>query len=289
MKYVFILFFLTLFSLNIIEGQDLKFLKRAISDIPVKNADLSGDKAFYKPIFGAGDSLPQVTKGILRYGYLSVDSAGSTNKVKFSDEEQILFILDGTGLLEYAGSVIPVTRNDFIYIPVGVKYEMSNPRGKTMKVIVMGFKIPASVKIMPTPHLMIANSDEVRFQVLGQHGPTTQFQLLMGTTESKRDRLAAAYQVNSLFIMDFAAGGTNIPHRHAKEEEIYFVLRGTGDMVAGENSEGKEKRFPVKDGDAFYFSPNTLIGFYSGTKEGEEHARILAVRSKVIDSASSDN
>jgi mannose-6-phosphate isomerase-like protein (cupin superfamily) len=166
---------------------------------------------------------------------------------------------------------------------------MSNPRGKTMKVVVMGFKIPDVHKINKTPHLMIANSDEVKFQVLGQHGPTTQFQLLMGTTESKRDRLAAAYQVNSLFIMDFAAGGTNIPHRHANEEEIYFVLRGRGEMVAGENSEGKEMRFPVKEGDAFYFSPNTLIGFYSGTNEGEEHARILAVRSKVTDASSPGN
>ena len=43
--------------------------------------------------------------------------------------------------------------------------------------------------------------------MLGQHGPTTQFQLLMGTNESKRDRLAASYQVNSLFIMDFAPAG----------------------------------------------------------------------------------
>jgi hypothetical protein len=50
---------------------------------------------------------------------------------------------------------------------------------------------------------MIANTDEVPFQVLGQHGPTTLFQLLMGTTESRRDRLTAAYQVNSLFVMDF--------------------------------------------------------------------------------------
>jgi hypothetical protein len=45
-------------------------------------------------------------------------------------------------------------------------------------------------------------------------------------------------------------------------------------------------RFPVKEGDAFYFSPNTLIGFYSGTKEGEEHVRILAVRSRVPEPSS---
>lgn len=285
MKYLFILFILVLSGSNIVAAQDVKFLSRSVSGVPVKKSDLTGEKAFFKPLFGVGDSLPQVLKGIRRYGYLTVDSAGSTGNIKYSDEEQILFILEGTGLLNYGGSIIPVTMNDFFYIPVGIKYGMSNPRGKTLKVIVMGFKIPEPVKISKTPHLMIASSDEVKFQVLGQHGPTTQFQLLMGTTESKRDRLAAAYQVNSLFIMDFAAGGTNIPHRHANEEEIYFVLRGTGEMVAGESSDGKEIRFPVKEGDAFYFSPNTLIGFYSATKEGEEHARILAVRSKVIDSA----
>jgi len=286
MKYLLVLFVLTLSGSNFLAGQDVKFLRRSVSGVSVRKADLTGDRAYYKPIFGNGDSLPQVLRGISRYGYLFVDSAGSTGKIKYSDEEQILFILDGTGLLNYGGSIIPVTGNDFVYIPVGLKYGLSNPRGKTMKVIVMGFKIPASVKIAVTPHIMIANTEEVKFQVLGQHGPTTQFQLLMGNTESKRDRLASACQVNSLFIMDFAAGGTNIPHRHAREEEIYFVLRGAGEMVAGEDSEGKEIRFPVKEGDAFYFSPNTLIGFYSGTKEGEEHARILAVRSKVIDDSS---
>jgi mannose-6-phosphate isomerase-like protein (cupin superfamily) len=289
MKYLFILIILTLSGLTTVAGQDIRFLNRSITDIPVKNSDLSGERSFYKPIFGEGDAIPQAMKGISRYGYLSVDSAGSTGIVKYPDEEQILFILDGTGLLNYGGSIIPITRNDFVYIPVGMKYGMSNPRGKTLKAVVMGFKIPVSVKMAETPHIMIANTEEVKFQVLGQHGPTTLFQLLMGTTESKRDRLAAASQMNSLFIMDFAAGGTNIPHRHAKEEEIYFVLRGEGEMVAGENSEGKEIRYPVKEGDVFYFSPNTLIGFYSGTKEGEDHARILAVRSKVAEPPSQGN
>jgi oxalate decarboxylase/phosphoglucose isomerase-like protein (cupin superfamily) len=82
--------------------------------------------------------------------------------------------------------------------------------------------------------------------------------------------------------MDFAPGGTNIPHRHANEEEVYFVLNGEGEMVAGETTDGKEMRYPAKEGDAYFFAPNTLIGFYSNTKEGEKHARILAVRSKIF-------
>jgi len=144
----------------------------------------------------------------------------------------------------------------------------------------MGFKIFAGTVIKPTTKLMIANSDEVPFQILGSHGPTTQFQLLMGTTESTRDRLAAAYQASSLFVMDFNVNGTNIPHKHKDEEEIYFILRGQGDIVAGETDDKKEFRHPSKAGDAYFFSPNTLIGFYSGNKEGEEHARILAIRFK---------
>jgi hypothetical protein len=100
----------------------------------------------------------------------------------------------------------------------------------------------------------------------------------MGTTQSKRDKLAAAQQINSLFLMDFAAGGTNIPHRHAKEEEIYYLLRGHGDIVAGTDAAKKEMRYPSKQGDVYYFTRNTLIGFYSGGKEGEDHALILAVR-----------
>jgi uncharacterized cupin superfamily protein len=80
--------------------------------------------------------------------------------------------------------------------------------------------------------------------------------------------------------MDFAANGTNNPHRHDDEEEIYLIIRGQGDIVAGETADGKELRHSSKEGDAYFFSPKTFIGFYSGNKEGEEHARILAVRFK---------
>jgi mannose-6-phosphate isomerase-like protein (cupin superfamily) len=286
MRYLILALFFSMYFNGVINAQTPIFLKRTLSDVSVKVTDISGVLAHYKPIFGSGDADAQVVKGISRFGYLSVDPGGSSSIVKYDNEEQVLFILEGTGMLHYEKNIFPVARNDFIYIPVGVEHGLSNPREKTLKVIVMGYAIPEGTKILNTPRLMIANSDEVPLQILGQHGPTTQFKLLMGTTDSKRDRLAAAYQVNSLFIMDFAAGGTNIPHRHAREEEIYYVLRGEGEMVAGETTDGMETRYPAKEGDAFFFAPNTLIGFYSGTKEGEEHALILAVRSKYIPAGS---
>jgi len=81
--------------------------------------------------------------------------------------------------------------------------------------------------------------------------------------------------------MDFAPGGTNIPHNHPAEEEMYLLVRGSGDMVAGRDAAGKDVRHPVTQGAAFFFKPGTQVGYYSNAKEGEAHDLILAVRSNL--------
>jgi mannose-6-phosphate isomerase-like protein (cupin superfamily) len=261
-------------------GAKSQYLVRTLSSVTDVKMDLSTPTAHYKAMFGAGDSNSGIIKAVSRYGNLTIDPMGTSKIVRYADEEQVLYVLDGAGILIYGKEKVPVCKNDFIYIPIGTKFGFSNPRERALSVMMMGFKIMPGIVVKPTTKLMIANADEVPFQVLASHGPTTQFQLLMGTTESTRDKLASAYQVTSLFVMDFAAGGTNIPHRHDKEEEIYFILRGSGDIVAGESTDGTKMRYPSKQGDAYFFSPNTFIGFYSANKEGEEHARILAIRFK---------
>lgn len=255
-----------------------QYLKRSLNDIPEIKWEFSTNSAHYTPLFGTGDSNSEIIKGIERYGYLTVNPSGSSEMISLKNEEQVFYILGGTGTFHFGNESIPVSANDFIYLPSDVKSGFSNPRETPLTVIIMGFLIQPGNKIIPSQKMMIANSGEVPFQILGSHGPSTQFQLLMGTSESKRDKIAAACQVTSLFIMDFAPGGTNIPHRHQDEEEIYYILRGRGDIVAGETGDGKENRIQSLKGDVYFFSPKTLIGFYSGNKEGEEHARILAVR-----------
>ena len=269
-----------LLLIKVMPGVEAQYLKRTLSAISEVKINISTQTAHYKPLFGVGDDNSGIIKAINRFGNLVVDPGGESNTVKYPDEELVLYVLEGTGILNYGKEKVPVSKNDFMYIPVGTRFGLLNTRERPLSVIVMGFRIMAGTVIKPTTKLMIANADEVQFQILGSHGPTTQFQLLMGTTESTRDRIASAYQVNSLFVMDFAVNGTNIPHRHDKEEEIYFILRGHGEIVAGETTDGKELRHPSATGDAYFFSPKTLIGFYSGNNEGEEHARILAVRFK---------
>jgi mannose-6-phosphate isomerase-like protein (cupin superfamily) len=255
-----------------------QYLKRSLSAIAEVNTGLCSVSAHYKPVFGEGDTDSEIIKGLTRYGQLVIDPGGESKSIKYAGEELIFFILDGTGILNMDKVSVPVCRNDFMYIPKGMKFGFSNPREQPLSLIIMGFRLFPDTCKWGKPELMIANCEEVKFQTLPSHGPTTTFQLLLGTTESTRDRLAAACRVTSLFIMDFATGGTNIPHKHDKEEEVYLILRGHGDIVAGEKDDGEGLRHTSNQGDVYFFSPKTRIGFYSGNSAEEEHARILAVR-----------
>ena len=261
---------------------DPTFLRRRLPETQPQPDDLTenANGASYRPAFGAGDAQANQLKGIARYGELTVAGGGATAVVRYPAEEQIYYVLEGNGVLVYEGRKVPVKKDDFMYLPVNVRHGMSNASGQPVRVMVMGFKIPRGAVVAPTAGLMLANADDVPLTTLASHGPTTLFKLLMGTTESKRDKLAAASQMVSLFLMDFAPGGTNIPHHHDMEEEIYYVLKGSGEMVAGGGADGNEGRYPASAGDAFFIRLNATVGFYSGAKSGGEHDLILAVRSR---------
>ena len=263
---------------------DPTFLRRQISDVQPQPDDLTGAgarAATYRPLFGVGDKDAAQLKGVVRYGELMVAPGGTTATVSYPAEEQIYYVEEGHGTLQYGDEKAPLKPHDFMYLPVGVPHGISNSANMLIHVIVMGYKISPDMNVQPTPKLMLANTDDIKLQVLGQHGPTSQFLLMMGTTSSTRDKLAAAYLMNSLFILNFEPAGTNIPHNHPAEEEIYLVLRGTGDMVAGMDADGKEVRYPVTPGAAFFFKPGTQVGYYSHSKESDPHDLILAVRSRV--------
>ncbi len=260
---------------------DPTFMRRYLPDVQPVADELTANSrgASYRPAFGVGDSQARQLKGVARYGELTVAPDGRSATVSYPAEEQIYYILDGNGILLYDDQRVPVKKNDYMYLPVGVRHGIANESNQPVRLLVMGFKIPPGTQVPPSPKLMLANADDVPLVRVSGHGPTALFKLLMGTTESKRDRLAAASQMVSLFIMDFAPGGTNIPHHHEMEEEIYYILRGHGDMVAGGGEDGNEGRHPAREGDAFFIRLNATVGFYSASQSGE-HDQVLAVRSR---------
>ncbi|MBT4482518.1 MAG: cupin domain-containing protein [Candidatus Latescibacteria bacterium] len=257
------------------------FLQRHVPIIDPVADDLTANtkSASYKPVFGIGDKDSDILKGIARFGELTVEPGGTSAIVNYPAEEQMYLILEGDGMLLYDNKNIPVKKNDYMYLPVGVKHGISNSSKHPVRLLVMGYKIPAGIEIPPTPKLMMANIDDVQLERVGSHPPTTLYKLLMGTTSSKRDKLAVTKVMTSMFIMDFAPRGTNKPHQHNKAEEIYYVLRGKGAMVAGLDSNGNDLRHPCVAGDAYYYSAGTRAGFFSFSKGNDEHDIIFAVRS----------
>jgi len=126
----------------------------------------------------------------------------------------------------------------------------------------------------------VANLGEAREETVSGHPNSVLYKLLIGLHTGKRDLIDEAYVMNSFFWMDFAPGGTNWPHHHEAAEEIYLIMDGQGEIVAGSGTNGVEGRYAAKAGDAYYFRPNCTVGFYNQDKPGAK-AYILAVRSRV--------
>ena len=268
------------FSLHAQERKvDPTFLHRFVPDLKERAAELTTPACHYIPIFGEGDPDAKSLRSIARFGEAVLDPGGASATVEYAAEEQIYVVLEGEGVLQYGDERIAVHKNDYMYLPPGLRHGVASSSTKECRLIVMGFRIPEGIRAMPPPRPLLANIDDVRKEVVSGHPPTTLYQLLMGDTGSKRDKLAAAQVLTSLFTMEFAPGGTNFPHHHEREEEIYLVLNGNGDMVAGGGMDGLEGRHPARTGDAYFFRLNCTVGFYAGTKGGEEKARILAARS----------
>jgi mannose-6-phosphate isomerase-like protein (cupin superfamily) len=255
------------------------FLHRYVPKVQPQATDVTSTGCHYRPIFGEGDSETRVVRGVARFGEVTVDPGGACPLTSYPREEQIYFILEGEGILTYGDTRQPVRSHDFMYIPPGVKHGIANDYAAPIRFLIYGYKLPNDYEVAASPDLQLANLDEVPLQTVGGHPPDCQYRLLMGDTTSKRDRLASAYVLTSLFVMEFAPGGTNSPHHHEREEEIYFVLSGEGEMVAGGGLDGVEGRHPARAGDAYFFRLNCTVGFYASEDASSEKARILAARS----------
>jgi mannose-6-phosphate isomerase-like protein (cupin superfamily) len=255
---------------------DPTFLHRYLPDVREQKSDITTATCHYKPLFGAGDSQARVPRGVARFGEIDIDAGGNCEAASDPAEEQAYVVLDGGGSLDYASEKLAVRKYDFLYLPPGVRHTMTSATG--VRIIVIGYKIPASAHATPPAKPLIANFDEVKWQPVSGHPDSVLYQLLMGDTKSKRDKIAAGQVLISLFIMQFEPGGTNFPHHHENAEEIYLVLDGSGDMVAGGGMDGVEGRHPARAGDAYFFRLNCTVGFYA-SKDATPKARILAVRS----------
>src|SRR5256885_2263857 len=257
------------------------WLHRYLPDVTETKLDLSSTTCHYKPIFGAGDPDNRILQSVSRFGEVTVEAHGNCQAVLFDHEESIYFVLQGAGSLQFGDSPHRLRANDFTYLAPGVRHGFSNDSGQLLRVLMMSFKVLLSRPLnAPSPQPKIVNMDDVKEETVQGHPTSVLYKLLVGPRKGTRDAIDEASVVTSFFWMNFAPGGTNFPHHHETAEEIYLVVDGAGEMVAGSGQDGIEGRYPAKAGDAYYFRPNCTVGFYNQNKPGAE-AHILAVRSRI--------
>lgn len=260
---------------------DPTWLHRFVPESSEVASSLSSPSCHYRPIFGEGDAEAGHMQSVKRFAEITVDPSGSCQSVLYDREEEIYFVLRGSSVLQCGNEKQVMRTNDFTYIPPGARHSVTNSGREPLQILVMGFKIPPALSMSETRvPPKIVNLDSVKEETVSGHPSSVLYKLLAGPRSAKVDAIDEAYVVVSFFFMDFAPGGTNFPHHHEAAEEIYLVIDGEGEMVAGSGMNGIEGRFPAKAGDAYYFRPNCTVGFYNQNKPGAK-AHILAVRSKI--------
>ena len=172
-------------------------------------------------------------------------------------------VLQGNGSAKYADEEVPLKTEDYLYIPSTIPHALANTSAAPLTVVVMGFYTKGFEKAPIPSHPLKANIEDVPTTLVNGHPDSSRFRLLMGDVDSKRDRIAGGRVLTSLFLMEIAPGGTNFPHHHQREEEIYLILSGHGVIVAGGGMDGIAGRHPAKAGDAYFFRLNATVGYYS--------------------------
>lgn len=255
---------------------DPTWLYRNAHAVPERPSDVTTATCHYKPLFGQGDADTSIVVGVARYGEVTVDPRGRCAPVQYPEEDQVYVVLSGTGTAEYGSQDVPLKTEDYLYLPATVRYALKNKSATPLVAVIMGFRTKGFEKA-PLPNgPQKANIEDVPTELVSGHPDSTKYRLLMGDVDSKRDRIAAGRVLTSLFLMEIAPGGTNFPHHHEREEEIYLVLSGHGTMVAGGGTDGIAGRHPAKTGDAYFFRLNATVGYYSAP---DVASRLLCVRS----------
>ena len=117
--------------------------------------------------------------------------------------------------------------------------------------------------------MYVVNIGEVEKKVLSSHGETTKYQLIFGRGSNYPD---ITRKFTSIWVMTVEPGGTNQPHSHEDEEQVYLIKSGKGTISVGD-----EKR-RVKEGDVIYLPPKITHAFYN---DEESECVIIAFGAKV--------
>src|ERR1700758_117414 len=141
---------------------DPTWLHQYVPSLREHAASFTSATCHYTPIFGEGDAEDRILRSVSRFGELLLDAGGSCKSALYDREEEIYFVLEGSGILHYGEQTHHLRSNDFTYLAPGMKHSLDNNSERAMRVLLMGFKIPPSISIgTASPHPKIVNMDDL--------------------------------------------------------------------------------------------------------------------------------
>ena len=93
----------------------------------------------------------KILRSVSRFGEATLDSHGECRDTLYNRQEEIYFVLAGSGTLRSGDRTYPLRANDFTYLTSFHKTSLSNNADTALRVLVMGFNIPPSVSIGAPP------------------------------------------------------------------------------------------------------------------------------------------
>ncbi len=164
---------------------DPSWLHRQVPHLKEARASLTSATCHYKPIFGEGAD-DRTLRSVSRFGEATLDAHGNCQNSLYDREEEIYFVVQGTGLLQYGDDKRPMRANDFTYIAPGVKHSIANNSDQPLRVLVMGFKIPMRIALgAPPASPKIVNLDDVKEQPVDGHPASVLYKLMIGSSAAQ--------------------------------------------------------------------------------------------------------
>ncbi len=185
---------------------DPTWLRRYVPQVGEARVDFTSATCHYKPIFGEADTENRIMRSVARFGEVTLDAQGKCQAVLYDHQEEIYFILGGKAVLHYGDQTYAMRANDFTYLAPGVKHSIENASQQSLRVLVMGFKIPPSIAICAPPEPKIVNMDDMKEETVEGHPTSVLYKLLVGPRTGTRDAIDQAYVVISSVLDGFRAG-----------------------------------------------------------------------------------
>jgi len=82
-----------------------------------------------------------------------IDPNGVCGLVQYPDEDQVYVVLEGTGSVKYGDAIVPLKKEDYLYIPSTIAHALSNKSDTPLTVIIMGFRTKGFEKTQPPSSL----------------------------------------------------------------------------------------------------------------------------------------